>query len=147
MQKRQRLTEMPYSSGTGCGLSADRHRGCVPQTPQAHLRAACAEDTPLPVLVCKALADARHAETLATDGNPLQFGHWGPPECCLSADRHRSCVPQTPQAHLRAVCAEDTTPPAPVCTVLADARHVHAEIQATDGNPLQFSHWVPFECR
>ena len=37
MQKRQRLTEIPYSSGTGCRLSADRHRSCVPQTPQAHL--------------------------------------------------------------------------------------------------------------
>ena len=78
MQKRQRLTEIPYSSGTGCRLSADRHRSCVPQTPQAHLRAVCAEDTPLPALVCKAVADARHAETPATDGNPPQFGHWGP---------------------------------------------------------------------
>ena len=76
MQKRQRLTEIPYSSGTGCRLSGDRHRSCVPQTPQAHLMAVCAEDTPLPALVCKAVADARHAETPATDGNPLQFGHW-----------------------------------------------------------------------
>ena len=101
----------------------------------------CAEDTPLPVLVCKALADAGHAETLATDRNPLQFGHWGPPGCCLSADRHRSCVPQTPQAHPRAVCAEDTPLPAPVCKAVADARH--AETPATDGNPLQFGHWGP----
>ena len=78
MQKRQRLTEIPYSSGTGCRLSADRHRSCVPQIFQAHLRAACAEDTPLPALICKAVADARHAETPVTDGNPLQFRHWGP---------------------------------------------------------------------
>ena len=76
MQKRQRLTEIPYSSGIGCCLSGDRHRSCVPQTPQAHLRAVCAEDTPLPALICKAVADARHAETPATDGNSLQFGHW-----------------------------------------------------------------------
>ena len=145
MQKRQRLTEIPYSSGTGCRLSGDRHRSCVPQTPQAHLRAVCAEDTPLPALVCKAVADARHAETPMTDGNPLQFGRWGPAGCCLSADRRQGCVLQTPQPHLGAVCAEDTALSAPVCKVQVNARH--AETPTTDGNSLQFRHWVPSEWR
>ena len=40
--------------------------------------------------VCKAQVDAGHADLPATDQNHLQFGHWVPAGCLLSADRRRS---------------------------------------------------------
>mgnify|MGYP000464919057 CR=1 FL=1 len=83
-----RLAETPVTDGKpyqvrreghiACRLEPEMRIGYVPQTPQSHWRVVCADNTALPAPECKLQVDARYAETPATDGNPLQFGHWVP---------------------------------------------------------------------